>query len=99
VGDRWLAILPMIDAAKIDTFRQRITCDVQRFIDSLTERAGATATAGIGRYYAGWAALAQSFADARFALETGRQIYGAARVFMPSNLGVASFICSNDPVL
>jgi hypothetical protein len=32
IGERWLAILPMIDAVKIDTYRQRITCDVQVFL-------------------------------------------------------------------
>ena len=99
IGNRWLAILPAVEIDAALSYRQRIAHDMQRFIDALGQRADATATAGIGRYYDGWQTLAQSFADARFALETGRQIYGPAKVFMPGDLGVASFVCSNDPVL
>jgi carbohydrate diacid regulator len=99
ITDRWMAILPALDSSAIERDRRRIAEATQRFIDALATRSGATATAGIGRYYAGWPALAQCFADARFALETGLQIHGPAKVFMPGNLGVASFVCSNDPVL
>jgi carbohydrate diacid regulator len=98
IGNRWLAFVPPIDAGTADTDRHRIARDVQRFVDVATANLG-SAAGGVGRYYAGWPALAQSFADARFALEMGRQIYGPARVYMPSDLGVASFVCSNDPVL
>jgi carbohydrate diacid regulator len=99
IGDRWLVIVPTIDSSAVDAQRQQIAHTVQRFLDAFALRIGGTISAGVGRYYAGWQALAQSFADARFALEVGRQIHGAARVYMPSDLGVASFVCSNDPVL
>ena len=99
IGNQWLAILPSIDIGTVDRHRHHIARETQRFIDAIAKRPGVAATAGIGRYSAGWPALAQSYADARFALETGQQIHGPAKVFMPSNLGVASFVCSNDPVL
>ena len=99
IGSHRLAILPEIDPHALAEHRHRIAVDLQRFIDVLRQRVGDTATAGVGRYYAGWPALAQSFADAQFALEIGRQIHGSGQVFFPGELGVASFVCSNDPLL
>jgi carbohydrate diacid regulator len=52
-------------------------------------------SAGLGRYHPGWPALAQSCAEAQFALETGMVLCGAG-VFHVEDLGLARFICSDD---
>jgi carbohydrate diacid regulator len=98
-GNCWLAFLPAIDPHAADRDRHKIAHDLQQLLDRLAKEHNEHATVGVGRYYDGWPALAQSFADARFALEIGRYIHGAGQVYLPSNLGVASFVCSNDVVL
>lgn len=99
VGDRWLAMLPAVTPGSAELQRGDIARDLERLLELLARERAERATVGVGRYYDGWPALAQSFADARFALEIGREIQGAGRVYLPSDLGVASFVCSNDAVL
>jgi carbohydrate diacid regulator len=96
IGDRWLAILAVADRALAGGRRQSIDHDVQQFLDDLVRSHGITTSAGIGHAYPGWPALAQSFADARFALETGARLHGAGRVFRVEALGLAGFIGSDD---
>jgi carbohydrate diacid regulator len=96
IGDRWLALLAVVDRTVVGGSQQLLDHDVQRFLDKLTHSTGITTSAGIGHAYPGWPALAQSFADARFALETGARLHGAGRVFRIETLGLASFIGSND---
>lgn len=99
LGNRWLALLPAIEPRFADLHRREFTADLQRFLDRITKEYQQRATAGVGRYYDGWPALTQSFADARFALEIGRDIHGPSQVYLPGQLGVASFVCSNDTLL
>jgi carbohydrate diacid regulator len=96
IGDRWLALLAVVDRTMVGGSQQLLDHDVQRFLNELTRSLGITTSAGIGHAYLGWPALAQSFADARFALETGTRLHGAGRVFRIEALGLASFIGSDD---
>jgi carbohydrate diacid regulator len=99
IGSRWLVLLPIVDPAAPDRARRDTTAALKRFLERLGRERQERATAGLGRYYDSWLALAQSFSDARFALEIGREIYGVGQVYLPGNLGVASLVCSNDAVL
>jgi carbohydrate diacid regulator len=96
IGDRWLVLLAVVDRSLVGGSRRRLDQNVQRFLDELTHTSGVTTSAGIGHVYPDWLALAQSFADARFALETGTRLHGAGRVFRVDALGLASFIASDD---
>ena len=98
-GARWLMLLAVVDPLNIETDRQGLVASVQRFLDLLNADMSAPASAGIGRYYAGWPALPHSFADAQFALKLGTQIRGPGRVFLPKDLGLASFVCHDDAAL
>jgi sugar diacid utilization regulator len=98
-GSRWLVLLAVVDPLKIETDRQELLAAVQRFLDMLNADRAAPASAGVGCYYAGWPALPRSFADAQFALELGSQIHGPGRVFLPKDLGLASFVCHADAAL
>jgi carbohydrate diacid regulator len=99
IDERRLVLLAVIDPRAIEARRRQIADDVQRFLDRLGVHAGMRASAGVGRYYPGWPGLAQSFADARFALETGARLHGLGRTFCVEELGLASFVCSDDPTL
>jgi carbohydrate diacid regulator len=96
IDERTLVALPVIDGRTPDRDRRSLADALQPFLDALRRDAGLPASAGIGRYSAGWQALAHSFADARFALETGARVYGPGQAFLAEDLGVASFVCSND---
>jgi carbohydrate diacid regulator len=96
IGDRWLALLAVVDRTMVGGSQQLLDHDVQRFLDELTRSLGITTSAGIGHAYPGWRALAQSFVDARFALETGTRLHGTGRVYRVEALGLASFIGSDD---
>jgi carbohydrate diacid regulator len=96
IGDRWLALLAVLDRTLVGGSHRLLDRDVQRFLDELAHASGITTSAGIGHYYPGWSALARSFADARFALETGTRLHGPGRVFLIEELGLASFICNDN---
>jgi carbohydrate diacid regulator len=96
IGDRWLALLAVVDRTIAEGSQQLLDHDVQCFLDELARSTGITVSAAIGHAYPSWPALAQSFADARFALETGTRLHGAGRVFRIETLGLASFIGSDD---
>jgi carbohydrate diacid regulator len=96
IGDRWLALLAVVDRTTVGGSQQLLDHAVQRFLDELTCSTGVTISAGIGHAYPGWPALAQSFVDARFALETGTRLHGPGHVFRIEALGLASFIGSDD---
>jgi carbohydrate diacid regulator len=96
IGDRWLALLAVVDRTRAGGSHRLLDRDVQRFLDELAHSSGITTSAGIGHYYPGWSALARSFDDARFALETGTRLHGPGRVFLIEELGLAGFICSDD---
>jgi carbohydrate diacid regulator len=99
LDDHRLIMLAAIDEQLADVRRRQIARDGQRLLDHLGSSLGLGASAGIGRYYPGWPALAQSFADAQFALETGAALQGAGHVFSVEELGLASFICSDNHAL
>lgn len=96
IGDRWLALLTVVDRTKVGDSQQLLDHAVQRFLDELTCSTGIPISAGIGHAYPGWSALSQSFVDARFALETGTRLHGLGRVYRIEALGLASFIGSDD---
>ncbi len=96
IGDRWLVLLAVVDRALVGGSQRLLDQDVQRFLDELTHTSGVTTSAGIGHAYSGWPALAQSFVDARFALEAGTRLHRAGRVFQVEALGLASFVYSDD---
>ncbi len=96
IGDRWLALLAVVDRTLAGGNHRLLDRDVQRFLDELAHSSGITTSAGIGYYYPGWSALARSFADAQFALETGTRLHGPGRVFLIEDLGLAGFICNDD---
>lgn len=98
-GARWLIVLAVVDPLTIETDHHGLVASVQRLLDTLNTGIGAPASAGVGRYYAGWSALPHSFADAQFALKLGTQIRGPGRVFLPKDLGLASFVCHDDAAL
>ena len=95
----WLLMLSVVDPSHVETNRQGLAGALQHMLDALIPELPSRPSAGIGRYYAGWSALPRSFTDARFALQLGRQIYGAGRAFLPKDLGLASFVCHDDTEL
>lgn len=92
VDDRWLVLLATVDPRTLEADQSRVNRRAQRFVDDLTGSLGVQVHAGIGRHYPGWPALAQSFADARFAAENGSQLHGPNRVFAMKDLGLVSFL-------
>lgn len=96
IGDRWLVLLAAVDRGQIGGGQRPLDQDVQRFLDELARASGVTTSAGLGHAYPSWPALAQSFADARFALEMGVRLHGAGRVFRADALGLAGFVGSDD---
>jgi carbohydrate diacid regulator len=96
IGDRWLVLLAVVDRSLVGGSQRLLDQDVQCFLDELSHASGVTTSAGIGHAYPDWLALAPSFADARFALETGTHLHGAGRVFRVDALGLASFISCDD---
>jgi carbohydrate diacid regulator len=96
IGDRWLALLAVVDRTMVGGGQRLLDHEVQRFLDELARSLGITTSAGIGHAYSSWPALAQSFIDARFALEMGTRLHGAGQVFRIEALGLASFIGNDD---
>ena len=96
IDDHRLILLAAVDPIEPDGRRKQIAHNVQRLLDELSSSSGLTISAGVGRYHPGWPALAQSCVEAQFALETGIVLYGAGRVFCAEELGLASFVCSDD---
>jgi carbohydrate diacid regulator len=94
-----LVLLAAIDPSQFAVERDALAIRIQRWLDTVATAGADTPNAGIGRYYAGWPALPQSFADARFALEIGPFIDRTSRVFLPRDLGLASFVCHPNPIL
>lgn len=99
LDERRLIVLAAIDPRAPDARRQQLTRELQGLLNQLAGQGGPGACAGIGRYYPGWRDLARSFADARFALETGTRLHGPGQVFRAEELGLAGFICSDDRAL
>ena len=99
IDDRMLAVLAVVEEDQPAARRRALRDALQRFLASYAQRSGLIANAGIGRCYDGWQTLPRSFADARFALETGAHLHGAGRVFLPEELGLAGFVCSEDRAL
>lgn len=95
IDDQRLIILAAIDETAPDKRRNQLVETIQSFLDVLAQQQIIT-SAGVGRYYPGWEALAQSFTDAQFAFETGRAIYGPGRVFCVEDLGLAGLLWSDD---
>ncbi|HEU5101315.1 MAG TPA: helix-turn-helix domain-containing protein [Roseiflexaceae bacterium] len=96
IDHRWLALLAVVDRTMVGGGQRLLDHDVQHFLNELTRSLGITTSAGIGHAYSSWPALAQSFIDARFALEMGTRLQGAGRVFRVEGLGLASFIGNDD---
>jgi carbohydrate diacid regulator len=96
VGDRWLVLLAVVDRTLVGGSQRPLNHGVQRFLDELALASGVTTSAGLGHAYVGWPALAQSFVDARFALEIGTRMYGAGRVFQVDALGLAGLVGCDD---
>jgi carbohydrate diacid regulator len=57
---------------------------------------GTTVNVGIGRYHPGLEGLPRSYADARAALEIGRQLRGSNRLHCLDELGAAAFMGVSD---
>jgi carbohydrate diacid regulator len=96
IGDRWLVLLAVVDRIVAGGIQRLLDHCVQRFIDELAHTSGVTTSAGIGHAYPSWPALAQSFTDARFALEIGTRLHGTGRVFQLDALGLAGLVGSDD---
>jgi carbohydrate diacid regulator len=99
LDERRLIVLAAIDPLAPEARRQQLARELQGLLSQLAGQGGPGACAGIGRYYPGWRDLARSFADARFALETGTRLHGPGQVFRAEELGLAGFICSDDRAL
>jgi carbohydrate diacid regulator len=85
--DRWLVLLAEADVSDIEADRHRIARQVQETVDDLMRLTGRTISAGVGRYYPSWPALARSFQDACLAAEVGPMLGEAGQVFVPGELG------------
>jgi carbohydrate diacid regulator len=96
VGDRWLVLLAVVDRSVIGGGLRLLDQSVRRFLDQLAQASGIMTSAGIGHAYPSWNALAQSFVDARFALEIGTRLHGAGQVFQIGALGLAGLIGGDD---
>jgi len=99
VDDRSLAILAAVDGGTPADRRRELSVALQRFLDTYARANGGAPSAGIGQYYDGWPTFPRSFADARFARETGTRLGGAGRVFLSEDLGLASLVCNEDRAL
>ena len=82
-----------------DCVRHQVKTIVQSFIAQLGCGQDKLLSAGIGGYYPGWQALAQSYQDAMFAMETGRTLRGPGCVYEVADLGMAGFVCSDSRVV
>jgi carbohydrate diacid regulator len=98
IDDHRLIMLAVVDPNEPDRRRKQIARDVQHLLDDLSSSSRIMTSAGIGRYHPGWPALAQSCVEAQFALETGIVLCGAGRVYHVEELGLASFVCSDNRV-
>jgi carbohydrate diacid regulator len=99
IDEHRLILLAVVDPLEPERRRQQLARDLHRLLDELAQATGKPISAGLGGYHAGWPALAQSWEEAQFALETGSLLYGAGGVFGVEQLGLASFICSDDPAI
>ena len=95
IDDHRLIMLAVVDPIAPGRRRQQLAHDVQRLLGELAGLSGVAVSAGLGRYHSGWPALAQSCAEAQFALETGTALCGAG-IFRVEDLGLASYICNDD---
>jgi sugar diacid utilization regulator len=96
LGERWLVLLAVVDRTIIRGSQQPLDHGVQCFLDELARAWGMITSAGIGHVYPNSSALAQSFVDARFTLETGTRVHGAGHVFRVDTLGLAGFVGGDD---
>jgi carbohydrate diacid regulator len=96
IDEHRLIVLAVLDADAPDARRKQLVESIRQLLGTFERRQDITTSSGVGRYYPGWRALAQSFRDARFAFETGRALYGPGRVFCVEDLGLAGLLWSND---
>lgn len=96
VDEHSLILLATVDPAAPDERRRRIASEAQALLEKLKHDHGVVTSAGIGQYYPGWQALPHSFTDARCALETGEGLRVSGKVYLLDDLGLASFVCSDD---
>jgi carbohydrate diacid regulator len=96
IDDHRFIILAVVDVAGPDVRRNQLVEAMRQLLNTFERRQEVTTSGGVGRYYPGWRALAQSFRDAQFAFETGRALYGPGRVFFVEDLGLAGLLWSND---
>jgi len=94
-----LSILATIDAERPELTCQRIKQSIQTMLNELGHTMNGTLSAGIGAYAAGWQDLPQSYQFARFALETGRLVLGAGHAATAFDLGLAGFVCAEQPAI
>lgn len=92
-------ILIAIDTDQAEHEVHKAKHEVQRVIDEIGPQNDTILSAGIGAYYPGWQALAQSYQDACFALETGQILFSFGRVYTVPDLGLPAFVCTNDTVM
>lgn len=76
-----------------------IKSQLQPLLYELERLSAEQPSAGIGSYAADWQALAQSYHDANFALETGRALRGSGNIYTAADLGLAGFVCSNSSAI
>jgi len=99
LDERQLVILAVVDPHAPEARRRQLAAEFQRFLDTFAQADSRAAGAGIGWYHPGWQALAQSYAEAQFALATGVALQGTGRVFQVEDLGLAAFIGSDSQAL
>jgi len=99
LDERLLVVLMAISPTyTFDTqWRQRIQSLIQHLVNELSSEAKVSVTAGIGDYYDGWRALPYSYHDAKLSLTLGRALYGSGKTFALADLGLAAFVCTNNP--
>lgn len=95
LGDRWLAILPVVQAEAADAV-QALAVGLEALLTELAAVWRLETRAGIGGPYPGWTGLSRSFRDACFTLEVGPALVGTSRVFTLESLGLAGLVCHAD---
>lgn len=97
--EHWLVVLAVIDSKQPEKWRQPLKRVVQATIERCKRIIDVEIRAGIGDYYPNWQSLITSYDDACFALQVGSTLYEAEQVFTITDLGLAAFVCAEDPTV
>lgn len=95
----WLVVLAAIDSKQPETWRQPLKRAVRATIERCKLMTDVQLSAGIGDYYPNWQSLITSYDDACFALKVGAALDDTEQVFSIADLGLAAFVCAEDPMV